>query len=71
MITTRRLGNVHQLNFLSLVMRIFKIYSLSNFEIYRVLLIRVTTLFITSPGLIPLITGSLDLQSSFTHLKFV
>ena len=41
-------------------MRTFKIYSRSNFQIYNtVLIIIVTMLYITSPGPIYFITGSL------------
>ena len=44
------------------------IYSLSNFQIYNiVLLTRITMLYITSPGFIYLITGSLYLLNSLTH----
>ena len=50
-------------------MRTFKIYVLSNFHIYNtVLLIIITRLCITSPGLIYFITGSLYLLMPFTIL---
>ena len=52
-----------------LVMRAFKIYSLSNFQIYNtVMLTAVTMLCITSPELIPLITALLSPLTTFTHL---
>ena len=50
------------------MMRTFKAYSLSKFQIYNtVLLTIVTKLYSTSPGLIHLITGSLCLLTPFTH----
>ena len=49
-------------------MRTFKIYSLSDFQIYNtVLLTLVTVLYITSPGLTSLITASLYLLTTVTH----
>ena len=43
-----------------LVIRIFKIYSLSNFEVYNTIVLTIVTmLYIISPELIHLITGSL------------
>ena len=49
-------------------METFKIYSLSNFQICNtVLLTLVTMLYVTSPGLIYLITGSLYLLTPFTQ----
>ena len=55
MIITISLVNIHpltQFTDLFLVMRTFKIYSLSNFQIYTtVLLTTVTMLYIVSPGL--------------------
>ena len=50
-------------------MRAFKIYSLSNFQICNtVLLTRVTMLYITHPGLMYCLIGSLCLWTLFTHL---
>ena len=75
MIATISSVNIHyhiQLQFLFLVMRTFKIYSLSNFQICKtVCLTIVTILYITFPRLIYLITGRLYLLitfTSFTHL---
>lgn len=49
-------------------MRIFMIYSLSNFQTCNtVLLTVVAMLYVTSPGLIHFITGSLYLLITFTH----
>ena len=49
-------------------MRTFKIYALSNFQMYNTaLLIIITMLDITSPGLIYFITGSLWLLNTFSH----
>ena len=49
-------------------MRTFKIYSLSNVQIYNtVLLTTVTLLYITSRRLVYLIAGSLYLLTIFTH----
>ena len=46
----------------------FKIYSLSNFQIYNIVLLTVfTLLYIPSPGLIYFITGSLYFVTTFTH----
>ena len=51
-----------------LVMKAYKIYSLSNFQIYSsVLLTVVTLLYIASPGLIYSITGSVYLSTPFIH----
>lgn len=51
-----------------LVMRTFKFYSLSNFQICSTLLLTIiTALFITSLWLIHSITGSLYLLTPFTH----
>ena len=53
---------------LFLMMRPFKIYSLSNFQIFKtVLLTMVTVECITSPGLTYFITGSLYLLTPFTR----
>ena len=50
----------------------FKIHSLSNFQIYNtVLLTVVTMLYITSPGLIHLITGCLYPLTVFTCLPYL
>ena len=72
MITTVNLVNIHHhtyVNFFFLVMRGLKIYSLSNFQIYNiVLLTRVTLLYVTSPGLIYFITGTLYLVTTFIHV---
>ena len=50
-------------------MRTFKIYSPSSFQIYDavLLLTMVTMLYITSPGPIYFITGSLYTLTTFTH----
>lgn len=45
-------------------MRTFKIYPFSNFPIYNMVLTIVMMLYVTSPGLIPLITEVL----SFGHI---
>ena len=51
-------------------MRAFKTYSVNNFQIYNtVLLAIVTMLYITSPGLIYLITGSLYILTTLTHFS--
>ena len=72
MITTISLVNIcylMQLVFF-LMMTAFKIYSLSNFQIYNtVLLTIVTMLYITSSECIYLITGSLYLLTIFTHFS--
>ena len=53
------------------MVRNFKIYSLSNFQIYhKVLLTIVTLLYVISPGIIYFITGSLYLLTSFTHFVY-
>ena len=50
------------------VVRVFNIYSPSNFQVYNtVLLTLVTTLYIRSPELTHLITGSLHLLFTFIH----
>ena len=50
------------------VMKTFKIYSLINFQIYTTILLTIVTmLYITSPGPIYFITGSLYLLTIFTH----
>ena len=49
-----------------LVMRTFKIYSLSNFHVHNtVLLTVVATLYATAPGLTSLVTGDLNLLTAF------
>ena len=49
----------------------FKIYSLSNFQIYTaVFLTIITVLYITSPALIHLIIGSLYPLTAFTHFPY-
>ena len=51
-----------------LVMKTYKIYSLSNFQIYSLVLLTVVTLlYIASPGLINSITGSVYLSTLFIH----
>ena len=71
MITTISLDNIHQHTYLQnffLVMRTFKIYSLSNFQICNtVLLIIVAMLYITSPWLAHFKTGILFLLTLFTQ----
>ena len=58
---------LHSYN-LSLVMRSFKIYSLSNFQIYNIVLWTFfTMMYIISWELIYFITGSLDLLTTFTY----
>ena len=66
MITTVSLLNIlHHTEFF-LVVRTFKIYSLSSCQIYTTeLLTVVAVLYITSPGLIHLITGSLCPLTTF------
>ena len=57
-----------QLQNFFLLLRIFKIYSGSNFQIYSiVLLTMVTMLSITSPELIYIITESLHISTPFIH----
>ena len=52
------------------MMRTLKIYSLSSFQMYNtVLLTVVSMLYVTFPGLIYLITGSLYLLTTFTNLS--
>ena len=71
MITTVSLVNItsHSYN-LFLLMRTLKIYFLSNFQIYNiVLLTTVTMLYITSPVLIYVITGSLYHLVTFTQFS--
>ena len=71
MITTVSLVNItsHSYN-LFLLMRTLKIYFLSNFQIYNIVLLTlVTMLCITPPGLICLITGSLYLLTTFTNFS--
>ena len=49
-------------------MRPFKIYSLSDFQVYKTVLLSViTTLYIRSPELTHLVTGSLYPSTTFTH----
>ena len=48
-------------------MRTFNVYSLNDFQIYSIVLTIVTMLYITSPELIYLITGSLYLLTTFTR----
>ena len=74
MITQINLVNVHHHtwlhNFFPLVMRKFKIYSLSDFQICNtILLTMVAMLYITSPWLTYFITGSLYLLTPFTHFS--
>ena len=56
MITAVSLVNIHHhIQFFFLVMRTFKIYSFSNFQIYGVVLLTVVTmLYIISPNLFSL-----------------
>ena len=50
------------------MMRTFKIYSFSNFQIYNTVLLAIVTMpYITSPGLTYFITGSLYLLTPFSH----
>ena len=68
--TAKRLVNIHHptvTNFF-LVMKTFKIYSLSSFQIHSTLLTIVTMLYIISPELTYHITGSLYLLTTLTHL---
>lgn len=70
MIITISLVNIHHLTvtMFLLMMRIFKIYSLSNSQIYNtVLLTIVTMLYITPLGLICFITGSFYLLTPLIH----
>ena len=57
--------------FLVCVLRMFKIYSLSNFQIYHtVLLAIVSMLYIVSPESNCLFTGSLYPSTTFTHFFY-
>ena len=71
-ITTISLVNIYHLTKLQsffLVMRMFKIYSFSNFQISNTILLTIVIMpYITSPALICLITGSEYLLTPFTHL---
>ena len=73
MITTINLAKLiitHSYNFFWGRNRTFKIYSLSNFQIYNtVLLTIITMLCITVPGLLYLVTGSLYLLTIFIYLS--
>ena len=72
MVTNVRLVNTHITSHSQnlggrVMVRNLKTYSLSNFQIYNIVLLTITTtLYSTSPGLIHLITGSLY---SFTHIS--
>ena len=75
MVTTIVLANtsitLHNYHLFS-VMRTFKIYSLSNFQVYNtVLLTIITMLFIRSPELIHLITGSLYPLTNISPFVFM
>ena len=73
MITTINLINIQTTHSFTvfLVTTTFKIYSLSNFQIYHGMLLTVVImLYITSSGLIYLITGSLYLLTIFTHFTY-
>ena len=54
-----------------ILVRTFKIYSLSNFQVYNTLLLAImTTLYMRSPGLTHIITGSLyPMTNSFCALR--
>ena len=69
MITTISLGNVFQHSYVFfLSVKIFKMYSLSNFQKYNTILLTILTmLYIISLLLIYLITRSLHLFTTFTH----
>ena len=70
MITTIlvNVGHPTQLQFFFLVIRTFKVHSLSNFQIYNtVLLTIITMLHIIAPGLTYFTTGSLSLLTPITH----
>lgn len=59
----------HSYNFVN-VLRTFKMYSLSNFRIYNTFLLTIVPLlYVTSPEITYLITGSLYLLINFTHLS--
>ena len=64
-VTTIRLVNIHHLTVIFfLVMRTFKIYFVNTFPIYNtVMLTSATMLYIISPELINLITGSLGVPT--------
>ena len=70
MITIISLVNIcyhTELQFFFLVMRTFKIYSLSNFQLCNTISLTVVTmLYLTSPGLISFITRSLYFLTSLT-----
>ena len=72
MFTTIRLVkpsvNSHSYNFFVCVVRAFKIYSLSNFQVYNTVLLTIDTMLYTaSLGCICLITRSLCILTVFTH----
>ena len=68
-ITTVRFVNIHHLmfQFVSLVMRTFKIYALSYFPVYNIVLLSIVTmLHITSLEFMDLRTADLYLLTTFT-----
>lgn len=71
MISTINLVNIcHHLlvTFFFLALRTFKIYLLSNFQIWNILLLAIVTmLYLTSPGLIYFFIGSMYLSTPFIH----
>ena len=54
------------------VVRTYKIYCLGNFPVYnKVLLTTITMLYIRSPELITLVTGSLYSLTVFSHFPYL
>ena len=69
MITTIGLVNIHRITWLHffVMMRTFKIYSLSNFKVCTILLTVVSMLCVTSSELAYLISGNGYLLTPFTR----
>lgn len=72
MVTIISLANIHHhtVTIFFFMMRNFKIYSLSNIQIYNIVLLTTVTIYITSPGLPDFISGSLYLLPIFPPPTF-